>query len=504
MHGKISAWVYRSGPKMSSHQSHHWKTGSNKKESTRPDLEEGNNSITIDNSDNSKSLPTTSLSHTPSLPSGDEYQRRRRLTQQQQQHQQQQKAPNALKSAGHGHGHGQPTVKSQRKQHRSQYISCFEFVLLAFFILFFVFIASFFSILLGYDEQQQQQSFAHFFNATHYLLAASLASSKSRSASVSYPPPFPIRHHHQENSDRNNVVNDISVSSQALEMCTRSFWHTVASTTVVLPNEETFVFTGDIEFMWLRDSAAQVHPLLLPIFPSNNHHHHHHHHHHAIELEQQQPQQHNLPDTNHRVAMIALDPKLDRIVRGLILRTAMYICHDPYANSFHIDNTHVFTDFEKNIGRHDLIATWNYEIDSACYYFRMLYYYYRESSYGGIQSIMPTTNDLHHVQQLPRHSVLLQPRVKEAVEIMIDLWIAERRHEDDVFPVGPLFDCVNCNKPYRYNELMRDGKGSPTNSSSGLLWTAHRPSDDACMYHYLIPANMFALLHLDMYLSLPH
>jgi meiotically up-regulated gene 157 (Mug157) protein len=68
--------------------------------------------------------------------------------------------------------------------------------------------------------------------------------------------------------------------------------------TVVLPNEGTFVFTGDIEFMWLRDSVAQVDPLLLPIFPSNNHHHHLHHHH-AIELEQQQPQQHNLPDTNH-------------------------------------------------------------------------------------------------------------------------------------------------------------------------------------------------------------
>jgi meiotically up-regulated gene 157 (Mug157) protein len=48
--------------------------------------------------------------------------------------------------------------------------------------------------------------------------------------------------------------------------------------------------------------------------------------------------------------MIALDPKLDRIVRGLILRTAMYIRHDPYANSFHIDNTHGFTVFEKNIG----------------------------------------------------------------------------------------------------------------------------------------------------------
>jgi hypothetical protein len=72
-----------------------WKTGSNKKESTRPDLEEGNNSITIDDGDNSKSHPTTSLSHTPSLPSGDEYQRRRRLTQQQQQ-QQQQKSPNTL------------------------------------------------------------------------------------------------------------------------------------------------------------------------------------------------------------------------------------------------------------------------------------------------------------------------------------------------------------------------------------------------------------------------
>jgi hypothetical protein len=113
---------------------------------------------------------------------------------------------------------------------------------------------------------------------------------------------------------------------------------------------------------------------------------------------------------------------------------------------------------------------------------------------GTTSSSIHSTN--HTIPTVPANSVLLRPQVKEAVEIMIDLWIAEHRHENDAYPVGPLFDCVNCNKPYRYNELTRDGKGSATNSSSGLLWTAHRPSDDACVYHYLIPANMFAVVAL--------
>jgi len=119
------------------------------------------------------------------------------------------------------------------------------------------------------------------------------------------------------------------------------------------------------------------------------------------------------------------------------------------------------------------------ELDSACYYMRMLYFYWKES---------PNASS--------PESVLRLRSVQEAVDIMVDLWTAEQRHELDAFPQGPLFDCLNCNKPYRYPGLPRNGKGSPTNATAGMSWTGFRPSDDECRYGYLVPANMFAVVAL--------
>ena len=250
----------------------------------------------------------------------------------------------------------------------------------------------------------------------------------------------------------------VELSDEAIEMCNKALWHTIETTTIVMPNHETFIHTGDIDDLWLRDSAAQIHTLLIP-----------------------------LKHANGGRALIANDPQLDRIVSGLISRTAMYIRHDPYANAFRIDNTYVFSEQQKKLGRHDLISTWNYELDSACYYFRMIYLYWKHSPIG---------------QANTKRSVLQLKMVEHAVEIMVDLWIAEQTHENDNFPKGPLFDCKNCNKPYRYPSLKRNGKGTPTNSTSGLTWTGFRPSDDECQYHYLIPANMFAAVALDYVVEL--
>lgn len=255
----------------------------------------------------------------------------------------------------------------------------------------------------------------------------------------------------------------VTLSKEALDMCTRTLWHTLETTTIVLPNAETFVHTGDIDDLWLRDSAAQIHPLLLPLM---------------------QPSQHDGITTTtttaaRPVALIYDDPRLDRVVAGLIARHALYIRHDPYANAFRVDNTYVFNAEQRRMGRHDLISTWNYELDSACYTIRMVYYYWKQS-------------------RNPAPAILENPAVQEAVDIMVDLWIAEQQHELDHYPTGPLFDCVNCNKPYRYQtELPREGKGSATNASAGLTWTGFRPSDDACQYGYLVPANMFAAAVLE-------
>ena len=232
--------------------------------------------------------------------------------------------------------------------------------------------------------------------------------------------------------DHRNDTSIAQLSPAAITQCHRALWHTLETTTIVIEDEETFVQTGDIKDMWLRDSAAQIHPLLLPNIYQGK-------------------------------SLVQLDPKLERVVSGLILKTAKLIRHDPYANAFSrvIKNR---TKFEKiALGRHGYVATRNYELDSGCYFMRMLYYFY---------------------QSFPDHPIVNRREVKEAVQIMVDLWIAEQRHELDAFPSGPLFDCYECGRSYWYNpnQMPRDGKGTKTNHTAGLTWSGFRPSDETCAY----------------------
>lgn len=102
-------------------------------------------------------------------------------------------------------------------------------------------------------------------------------------------------------------------------------------------DDDTFVYTGDIHAMWLRDSGAQVWPYVQ--FAKN-------------------------------------DEKIRRMVRGTILRQLKCICLDPYANAFNIGPTGSewvsdFTDMNPYLHER------KYEIDSLCYPIRLAYYYWQ-------------------------------------------------------------------------------------------------------------------------------
>ena len=101
---------------------------------------------------------------------------------------------------------------------------------------------------------------------------------------------------------------------------------------------DTFVITGDIEAMWLRDSSAQVWPY-LPLMKN--------------------------------------DEPLRLLVEGLIRRQAECICIDPYANAFNDGplGSYWETDHTQHMVKELHERKW--EIDSLCYPIRLAYHYWK-------------------------------------------------------------------------------------------------------------------------------
>ena len=73
----------------------------------------------------------------------------------------------------------------------------------------------------------------------------------------------------------------------------------------------------------------------------------------------------------------------------------------------------------------------------------------------------------------------------EDIETIVDLWITEQHHMTESAYYFKRPDC-------RWiDTLHNDGRGYPVNYT-GMTWSGFRPSDDACVYGYLVPANLFA------------
>ncbi len=104
---------------------------------------------------------------------------------------------------------------------------------------------------------------------------------------------------------------------------------------------DTYVITGDIDAMWLRDSTAQVWPYLQ--------------------------------------FMIG-DRELQQLIAGVINRQAACILKDPYANAFYKDENKISewkSDRTKMLpGVHER----KWEIDSLCYPVRLAYHYWKATN----------------------------------------------------------------------------------------------------------------------------
>ena len=104
---------------------------------------------------------------------------------------------------------------------------------------------------------------------------------------------------------------------------------------------DTYVITGDIDAMWLRDSTAQVWPYL---------------------------------------AFVRSDKNLQQLIAGVINRQSFFILKDPYANAFYKDENKISEWKETDIttmkpGVHER----KWEIDSLCYPIRLAYDYWKRT-----------------------------------------------------------------------------------------------------------------------------
>ena len=114
----------------------------------------------------------------------------------------------------------------------------------------------------------------------------------------------------------------------------RCYTDTLDNTVEILEDGSTFVLTGDIPAMWLRDSTAQLRPYLH---------------------------------------VAKRDTFLRQTIAGLVKRQMTLVLKDPYANSFNIEENwkgHHETD-------HTDLNGWiwerKYEVDSLCYPLQLAY-----------------------------------------------------------------------------------------------------------------------------------
>lgn len=166
----------------------------------------------------------------------------------------------------------------------------------------------------------------------------------SRSAYESKRPPLAERHFTSPAVERTIAQVKPAIGNEKLawmfENCFPNTLDTTIDFEVIDGKPDTFVITGDIDAMWLRDSTAQVWPY-LPLMKE--------------------------------------DDGLRRLVEGLVRRQTKCILLDPWANAFYKDTTRVSMWDEDRPKMVPGIHERKWEIDSLCYPVRLAYGYTKQT-----------------------------------------------------------------------------------------------------------------------------
>lgn len=225
-------------------------------------------------------------------------------------------------------------------------------------------------------------------------------------------------------------------------------WHGFASNNS--KEELTFITTGDIVAMWLRDSANQLRSY-KPLLEANS-----------------------------------SSSSLASLFRGAINLQSRYLLTSPFCNAFQApkesgkpaednsaaDSDVVFPGYDKNF-----VFECKYELDSLSAFFQLSYDYYDKTQDGSFFGNFQWADAVR--------------TVLDTAESMLIGTYADDGH-------------VN-NSPYTFQRttttasetLLNKGVGSPVKGGTGLVRSAFRPSDDSTIFQLFIPANMMFSSYLS-------
>lgn len=230
-----------------------------------------------------------------------------------------------------------------------------------------------------------------------------------------------------------DVIQEVSaaIKDEELAWMFRNCYPNTLDTTV-RPAEkdglpDTFVITGDIPAMWLRDSTAQVWPYL---------------------------------------PFARQDTKLKHLLAGVVHRQTRCVLIDPYANAFNEGPTGSHWASDRTDMKDELHER-KWEVDSLCYTIRLAHGYWE------------ATGD----------TSVFTKKWQQSIQLILKTFQEQQRLDD--------------RGPYRFERettratdtLPLGGYGNPTRPN-GLIHSMFRPSDDACIYPFLIPSNLFAVVSL--------
>ncbi|MAN23604.1 MAG: metal-independent alpha-mannosidase [Gemmatimonadetes bacterium] len=164
------------------------------------------------------------------------------------------------------------------------------------------------------------------------------------------------------------VQESLADMPKLAHMFLQCYPNTLLTTTQRLDDGTSYVFTGDIPAMWLRDSTAQV---------------------------------------RHYIPLASDDSDLQNIIEGLIRRQFKYIAIDPYANAFNREPNGDCWEVDET-EQNPWVWERKYEIDSLCYPLQLSYLYWKQT----------------------KKSAIFDENWKKSTELILQLWQREQSHAE--------------------------------------------------------------------------